>query len=615
VIHVAKPLTEYELNNVIKQLTVDKQIKDTTNEQVNALSLTPDGWVQVKDQTIIIHDPADHGTRPVISALSPVRLAVNDVEVKSESKVSSKDRIRWWIAEQPLFEIKVSEDKLSAYFQLNSKERYAWQLTDIEPVPSIIITAEPNKAIVLQTIQLSDVITQLKKLSIRPHLDIASIQQEIDSPTYCPILVAKGKSAVSGMDARIQLYFSERVENRIIDITGTIDFRNHLNIPSVSTGEIIARKLRMVEAVPGYDVHGSVILPPPPSDVIIVARSGVELTPEGEVVALKEGRPRITGGKMKTFDITTSYIVNGDVNIESGHVVFSGDVIVYGNVTDHMIVESLGSVYVSGSVYNATITATGSIHIRGNVMGSKLYSGYFGVLFNRLYDTTKQLSERFEQLLSALRTLELTLGQRKVTCRYGQIVVTLIDHKFKDIPVQLEELLTLISSIKKMKKDQYQKLQEQSESLSNRSLLLAATANDLQGYHSHLRDTFLEVERMQEDKSKIEIKQCHNSELKSNGNIVIARNGVMLSDLYSAGSIVFKHDTAVCRGSKLEAGDSIIAKVIGSQMGANTILKAKKRVTVTKMFSGRICVGRTCTDVFELIENRTFNAAVSKQRA
>ena len=37
-----------------------------------------------------------------------------------------------------------------------------------------------------------------------------------------------------------------------------------------------------------------------------------------------------------------------------------------------------------GNVYKATLTATGGIKIKGNIIGSQLYSGYFAVIFNRL---------------------------------------------------------------------------------------------------------------------------------------------------------------------------------------------------------------------------------------
>ena len=619
---VTKQMSENELAYLIKQLNLD-HLEDALSDQhvitgkdKKESKSEQDGWIEVKEQSIIVQDPNDGGAFPIISALAPVKLKVNDIEVVTECTVSSSDRIIWEIDVRPLFEINISEDKLSAHFHLKAKERYAWRLVDIEPISNIVITAEEDKNIVLETVQLGDVVTKLEQMSVKSNLDIASIQQELENPTYQTIIIAKGKAPTPGIDAKLEIYFSAHVESQFFDVSGSVDFRNHLHIPSVKKGEVIAKKFPKAEGMHGYDVYGNIIMPAPPKDVIIVVKPNIELTPDGEIIALKEGRPRITGGKIKTFDISTSFVVSGDVDIETGNIVFSGDVIVYGNVTDNMIIESLGNVYVYGSVYNATITATGSIFVKENVMGSKLYSGYFGVMFNRLYHTSKVLSEKVEKLLIAAKMLEQALESKKQVVRFGQIVVLLIENKFKDMIPTVKDLLSVISNIQHFKKEDYQKLKEVCEIFFHPARLLeSASSSVMQSMLAMLQNTHQDVARMQEDKVHISIMQCHNSELKSNGDILVYRDGVILSDLYSAGNIIFKHELAVCRGSQLDAGDWISAKIIGGQTGANTILKAKRRVSVTKMFSGRVCIGRHCTDIYELIENKTFDVRNMRQRS
>ncbi len=613
-------MTENDLNMLIKQLDLESLEVEPTNEErlinYNPDSLKQHGWIQVKDQTITVRNSTENGSSPTLLANEPLKLYINDSEVRTETAVSSKDRIRWEIVEKPLFDIHVSEDKLYAYFQLCSKERYAWRLIDTEPSLKVALTAEEDKDIVLETVHFHHVFAMLEQQFIKSNLGVAVIQQELVDPTYKPVVIAKGKAAVPGRDAQLEIYFPEQVENHFFDVGGSIDFRNHLQIPSVNKGEMIAKKIPMAYGVPGYDVYGGVIVPPLPKDIMVVAKSNVELTPDGEVIALKDGRPRLTGGKIKTFDISTAYVVSGDVDIETGNIVFSGDVIVYGNVTDTMIIESLGNVYVYGSVYNATITATGSIHVRGNVIGSKLYSGYFGVMFNRLYQTAKWLVDKIEQLHSAAQMLAKVLEQRKQSIRWGQMILLLMESKFNDIPVKIKELLSVISNIQHLKKEEYQKLKERSTVFLHPHLLLeTATSTIVQGFISMLRETHQEVERMQEEDVKTVFSRSHNSELKSNGDIVILRDGVILSDLYSAGNIVFKNNDAVCRGSKLEAGGSIAAKIVGGRMGANTILKAKRQVTAKIIFSGRVCVGNYCTDILEVIENKTFTVHSMRNRA
>ncbi|WP_167747147.1 FapA family protein [Cohnella luojiensis] len=511
-----------------------------------------------------------------------------DKQVLWESKVSAEDRIPWEIEEQPLFEVTISEDKMLAYLHLHALER--------------------------KTVQLSEVVARIEQMSIKARIEFAAIQQELLVPTYEPVIVARGKEPIPGKDARLEIYFSQQVMSEFFEVGGAIDFRNHLRIPTVNKGDVMAKKFSPIDGVIGYDVLGSVTVPDPPKDLLIVAKSNVELTPDGTVIARVQGRPRITGGKIKTFDVSTSYIVSGNVDIETGNIGFSGDVTVYGDVTDNMIIESLGNVYVFGNVFNSTITATGSINVRGNVIASKLYSGFFGVLFNRLYNTSKLLCDYIEKLLAASKMLTEAFEAKRQTLRFGQIVLLLLETKMKEITATVKELLYVISNIQHIKQGEYEKLKEISTIFSQPPKLLEiATYGFVQSFLALLRDTHNEVARMQEEKVEISINQCQNSELKSNGDIVIHRDGVVLCNLLSAGNIIFRSDHSICRGSRLEAGDSISAKVIGGQTGANSVLKAKLKIRVKKMYSGRVCIGKYCTDIFEPVDNTTFDTQTLKK--
>lgn len=602
-------MTEDELTLLIKQLDTDG-LKTGMDIRTQSDSFGQDGFVWVKDQKVMVEDPQDGGRPPLIRAVSPVRLFVNKIPVEGDAAVTSVDRIHWEFEERPMFEIKVTPDRLRADLLLHARERYAWKLEDVEPAKEAMLRMAEDRTMVVESVRLTDIVSELKRAGISIQLDIAAIQRELEHPTHQPVTVALGKPAVSGQDAELELYFAQQVESQFFEVGGAVDFRNHLQIPSVKRGEVIAKVIPPVQGVPGFDIYGNVLLPPPPKDVIVVVKPSVEQTPEGEIVALKEGRPRITGDKIKTFDISTSYVVPGNVDIETGNIVFSGDVIVYGDVTDNMIIESLGNVYVYGSVYNATITGTGSIYVRENVMGSRLYSGYFGVMFNRLYHSSKQLSEQIEKLMAACQLLDQALAaKRQQPTLFGQIVVLLLENKFREIPVTIKELLLVVANIQHLIRGQYQKLKEMSGMfLQTASLLQTASYSLLQSYLAILQETHQEVARMQEETVEIRINQCHNSELKSNGDIVIQREGVLLSDLYSSGDILFTNDMAVCRGARLTAGGSIWAKIIGGETGASTVLKAARQVSVRKMYAGRICIGNYCTDIFERVENRIFDA-------
>lgn len=535
-------------------------------------------------------------------------MIINDEAVDAKRFVSSTDRIRWEIEEKPLFEITVSKDQMSAYFHLRSKERYSWCLVDTEAALEVVIRAQQDPDYILESVTLLDVLTQIEHMEIRSNLDIDAVKRELEQPTYRPVLIASGKAAVPGKDAELALYFPEQVKSEFFDVSGRVKYRNHLHIPTVNSGDLIAQKFPLIKGSAGYDVYGKPIQPSEPRDIIVIARPSVEITADGGIRALISGRPRVTGNKIKVFDISPCYIVPSDVDLSTGNIVFSGDVIVYGNVMDHMIIESLGNVYIYGSAYNSTITATGSIYVSGNVLGCRMYSGYFGVMFNRLYQAAKSLAEYVANLITASRLLLKQLATRKQTVRIGQIVMLLIEKKFHHIPLLVKELLEVLANIQHIKKEEYTRLSEMcAVFLQPHKILTEVTMNFYESLLSMLRETHKEVARMQEAQAEVKLNQCQNSEIKSNGNIVIQRDGVILSHLYAARSILFKQDTAVCRGSTLEAGRSIVAKNVGGKTGVDTMLKAKMMVSVRKMFAGRICIGKYSIDVDKMIEDKTFN--------
>lgn len=599
-------LTEPELVEMIKKM-------DDIEQGEHALStgfhvpVPGEGTAQVRNQQLIIQDPEGNGPLPVIRPVEPVQLFVNDQKVSAETPVSSTDRLVWRIADKPLFAIRVTEDRMAVFLHIRAKERFAWRLEEGEPSSVLELRAEEDRTTVLDRLHYAQIIEELERIGVAVKLDMSTIMKEVKQPSGREILVAEGKQAVPGRDARLELYFPEQITHEFYEAGGTVDFRNHYRIPSVRKGQLIAKKMPLSRGEAGYDVFGESIVPKPPKDLIVVTKQNVQMKDNGEIYALTDGRPRLTGTRIKTLDISTTHIEYGDVDIETGHIVFSGDVVIYGDVNDNMIVESLGNVYIYGSVFHATITATGSIYVRGNVIGSKLYSGYFGVLFNRLYQTAGRLSEQIGQLTAASRTLSVALKKQGRTARPGQLALLLMENKYTDIPAEIREMLSTLSHISHMHHDVFPKIRDKaSVFLDPHQLLETASMNFLLGFQMLLGEVCRELEQMQEVKARTAISQCQSSELKSNGDIVIMRDGVILGDLYASGDIIFEKSGAVCRGSMLEAKQAIHAKIVGAQTGTSAFLKAGKKVVVHKMLMGKVSVGRSTLLIEEAVENISF---------
>jgi hypothetical protein len=230
------------------------------------------------------------------------------------------------------------------------------------------------------------------------------------------------------------------------------------------------------------------------------------------------------------------------------------------------------------------------------------------VIFNRLYQNCRLLLEQMEALFTAANTLANLTKSKKQNVNIGSILLILLEQKFKEIPQIIRDLLSVISNVQHINKKELDGLRIK--------LLWFLTPTNLYGLNSmdrviELRNdvqvTFDSIARMQETNVQIDINQCHLSTLKSNGDILIRREGVLQSDLLASGNIVFYDDQSVCRGSRLDAGMTISAMIVGGQTSVDTFLKAGRRIVVKKMLSGKICVGKRVKEIFSPIGETTFD--------
>lgn len=597
-------ITESDLLKLIRQLEIDDQ-RDMTFRSTSAEKIN--GSVRVENNKIIVTDPENGGLPATIEVTSPyLILKCNGLKIVIETNVMASDKFEWFVEELPLYTIEISPDKMEAFFHLKAKHRYSWRLKSQSPQHHLTIQVDEDKDALLETLQLTDVMVMMRKMLISKNIKPSAIFNEIQNPTFKPITIANGIPPKPSVDARLELYFEEQKTNQFVEVGGVINFREHRHIPSVHEGDIIAKKFPPTDGLVGYDVHGQLVKPTPPKDIIVFAKEDVTLLPSGEFIAERDGRPRLTGHGIKSLGISTTYVVSGDVNLESGNIVFSGDVIIYGNVQDGMIVESLGNIYVQGNVFRADMAATGSILVKGNVVGGKLYSGYYGVIFNRFYLNTKKLAEKLQAWMEAAKLLLGIIEAKGKNIPVGQALLVLLEAKFNEIPHVVREIQNNIPNIKNMNKVEFNEfIQRIDIFLHPLKIAQLDSFGPIQSSLNFVQEVFNYIESAQETNVFIDISQCHNSNLKSNGNIMIRKEGCLQSELFSKENIVFYDRDAVCRGSRLEAGQMISAMNVGGETGGDIILKAGRRMMIKKIYNGRVFINRYFKDIEETLEDIT----------
>ncbi|KIL37338.1 hypothetical protein SD71_01245 [Cohnella kolymensis] len=596
-------VSDHQLLNFMKEL--DHHNNDPLQPVSNAES-SPKGWLQVKDGQISLVDSDSEATGdwPTAEAMPPLQLVLKGKEVKGAHRIKPND-IVGWKAEQQKLRIDVSSDKMKVHLLLLPDGKFVLKPAAQEKTSRLILQAVEDQCSPLELPSLQTILEEIRRLGL-VNYDLGAIAAELSQPTFNPVVIASGKKPVYGKDASLQLFFSEQIQSTYEEIDGVIDYRNHLKIPSVRKGEMIARKIPLKESEQGIDVFGHPVAAPRPKDIIILPRKGVRVA-QNEVFALNDGRPRITGDVIKMIDISTTHILTGDVDLKTGNIVFSGDVHIYGNVTDGMIVEALGDVYVSGNVYRATISATGSIYIKGNTVGSQLYSGHFGVLFNRLYTHSTKLNEQLALLRQVAEQLTHMADDRGQSVTDRQLYQLLLESKFRDIPPLCHASLACIANIQSIENHLMSSLKSKLQMMLNKAFLVET---DIKAFLHNLQSelvTTIENIRLSEESGVVtDIQQCHLTEIMSNGNIFVRKQGVLQSKLYSKENIIFYQDDAVCRGSELEAGNTISVMIVGGVSGGCTSLKAGKKVMAALIYEGKVQVGPFAQEVLAPIEQACF---------
>src|SRR5690606_23357193 len=212
-------------------------------------------------------------------------------------------------------------------------------------------------------------------------------------------------------------------------------------------------------------------------------------------------------------------------------------------------------------------------------------------LYNRLYHCSSQLIEIFKVMMDSVDRLFLEMSKKNITVPYGQVLLLIIENKYKQVNSLVKEMLNVITNLQSFQKDLLHNLKVYMELfLSPISLVETMNAPKMEELIRILYEAHMRVALSQENHVEININQCQGSVLKSNGDIFIRKEGVIQSDLFSARNVVFFLDNSVCRGTTIEAGNSVYAMIVGGITGVSSVLKAQNKVMIKKMFEGRVTI-------------------------
>jgi uncharacterized protein (DUF342 family) len=219
-------------------------------------------------------------------------------------------------------------------------------------------------------IEYDEVIDAMKKAGVKIGIKEKEIKEYLEEMDYTrPLLAAEGTRMVNGRDAYIE--YKVRVDNKNVsfeeDEQGKVDFRNLELLENVVVGQLLAVKVPAEQGVQGRTVTNRIIPARPGKDVKILHGKGTILSEDGtELTAEINGQVVFKGGRISVDPV---YVVNGDVSLETGNIVFLGSVIIAGTVQDNFEVKAAGNIEVRGTVQKAFLEAEGDVIVFQGITG------------------------------------------------------------------------------------------------------------------------------------------------------------------------------------------------------------------------------------------------------
>jgi len=201
-------------------------------------------------------------------------------------------------------------------------------------------------------------------------VDEAALVEFADRPVYKePVAVAMGIRPADGKDSYIQYNFeTDQTKLRLRESsTGQVDFKELNIIQNVVETQPLAVKVPAEKGTAGRTVTGKVIPAKNGKDIPLPLGNNVHAADDDlTVISNINGQVILAAGKINVEPV---HIIQGNVNIKTGNVIFLGAVIVNGNVESGYSVKAEGNIEVKGTVEKAELDAEGDIIVNQGITG------------------------------------------------------------------------------------------------------------------------------------------------------------------------------------------------------------------------------------------------------
>jgi len=561
------------------------------------------GKVWVEGGGVYVKDPVGEGKMPTITPCRGVNLIIDGVKRTERTIVhEGREVIVEAMCEEIPGEIKivVSPDKLLAKLELKPQKIVKYEVIDQKPAEDlelqVISRVEEDYAITFQ--QIND---QLEARGVVYGIKDEIIRNLVKEPKSGSFIVAAGDLPGDPVDERVEILFPRETESGPrLSSNEKVDFKNVRPVFSVEPGTVLAKKLPSTAGTPGRAVTGEEIKPAPPKAVRLKAGPGAEIMDSGnKVVAKISGRPVVEQyGNRWSFKVTPVLLIPGDVDLATGNIYFKGAVYVAGNVCEGMTVRATGNVEVRGMVTEAKIIAGGDVMINKNVISSLVRAGGARSYFKKLGPVLDELSVNLGEIMQATGIMMSHPMVKSGNIRYGQLVMIIVEKKFKQTPALVGEILNITGQADVEIPEEIAGLAHRlKNTLTGINLLKIKEPETLAGMIQEVNAVWSFIDRVAERKARMTLSYSHNSNIESTGDIMVTGQGCFNSTIISGGNVIVN---GVIRGGMIIAEGNVVINEAGSELGSKTGVRVPEGslVTINKAYEGvTIRIGKQMAEI------------------
>ena len=525
--------------------------------------IAKNGQIGIENGKVIVKDPQGEGSPAVIRpAGEGFTIIVNGELLESPQEVFENDAVEITplvvVEEEARCILKISRDEFTVEMAVSPRQTIEYKLPDIEMSRELRLTVEKN-VITEKTFTLEAAEAKLKEQNVVFGINMDSVKDVLEKASGEPETVATGLKPQEGKDGWVEFLKAVKLEKIDYDenVNTQVNFRERYRYPLVEKGEVVAIVHPPEEGIDGQTVNGKIVSPKAVKSAKVVLDDGVDfLEAKGEIIAGRDGRLSVNGEMIGVSNVISH---TGDINMESGNLHFNGDIQIIGNVTEDMLVEAKGDLYVQGNGYGANIRAGAGIQFTQNVIKCDVQGGLRVALLKEVLSLVTPLEKDYQFFLNSLGQIISSLAEKEqaIDKTYFQRIILALMQK---MPSSIMELLNGIITILEDNDDQQFDNIKKTAGLM-RNMLSGKLELDSMTIPNKLAGNLYTFRKMGEEQTNtippLVVSYVQNSNVKHSGEIQIVGAGSYYSSLQSGGTVTVQ---GVCRGGSIEAQGDVRVK-------------------------------------------------------